>query len=68
MDLLTKNIIEISGENEKNFKIGYHASPSMQRLHIHVISKDFNSAYLKTKRHWNSFNTDNFISHQCKYK
>ena len=28
---------------------------------MHVISQDFYSFYMKTKRHWNSFNTDYFI-------
>ncbi|KAL2749668.1 aprataxin-like [Vespula maculifrons] len=44
------------------FLIGYHAVPSMQRMHLHVISTDFNSPCLKTKYHWNSFTTPFFIS------
>ncbi|XP_078041479.1 aprataxin [Augochlora pura] len=43
------------------FLIGYHAVPSMQRLHLHVISTDFNSPCLKTKYHWNSFTTPFFL-------
>ena len=31
--------------------------PSMRQLHLHVISQDFDSAHLKNKKHWNSFNT-----------
>jgi len=31
------------------------------QLHMHVISQDFNSASLKTKKHWNSFTTEYFI-------
>lgn len=42
---------------ESEFFIGYHATPSMHRLHLHVISTDFNSPCLKTKQHWNSFTT-----------
>ncbi|KAG1371546.1 transcription factor bHLH140 [Cocos nucifera] len=34
-----------------------HAVPSMRQLHLHVISQDFDSAPLKNKKHWNSFNT-----------
>lgn len=34
----------------------------MQRMHLHVISTDFNSPCLKTKYHWNSFTTPFFIS------
>ncbi|KAL7299252.1 hypothetical protein TKK_0007842 [Trichogramma kaykai] len=47
-------------ENEQ-FQIGYHALPHMHRLHLHVISTDFDSPYLKTKKHWNTFMTPYFI-------
>lgn len=47
--------------------IGYHAVPSMQRLHLHVISTDFNSPCLKTKYHWNSFTTPFFLHSAGKY-
>ena len=30
-------------------------------VHLHVISQDFNSPCLKTKKHWNSFTTEYFI-------
>ena len=43
--------------------MGFHAIPSMAQVHMHVISQDFDSPCLKTKRHWNSFNTEYFISH-----
>ena len=42
------------------FRHGYHASPSMSRLHMHVISQDFDSPCLKNKKHWNSFTSDFF--------
>lgn len=61
MELLAKNTIEVLGELEDGFKIGYHAHPSMNHLHLHVISKDFKSEFLKTKKHFNSFNSDFFI-------
>jgi len=41
--------------------VGFHAVPSMRRLHCHVISTDFNAAALKTKVHWNSFTSDFFL-------
>lgn len=44
------------------FKYGYHAVPSMSRLHMHVISCDFDSPCLKHKKHWNSFTTEYFIN------
>ncbi|GCC29600.1 hypothetical protein chiPu_0008043 [Chiloscyllium punctatum] len=43
------------------FRLGYHAIPSMSHIHLHVISQDFDSPCLKTKKHWNSFNTDYFL-------
>ncbi|XP_063845818.1 aprataxin-like isoform X2 [Scylla paramamosain] len=43
------------------FRYGYHAIPSMSQLHLHMISQDFDSPCLKTKRHWNSFNTKYFL-------
>lgn len=46
---------------EQEFIIGYHAKPSMQRLHLHVISTDFDSQCMKTKYHWNSFTTPFFM-------
>ena len=53
---------ELTAMDEKlKFRYGYHAIPSMTRLHMHVISQDFNSPCLKTKKHWNSFTTEYFI-------
>ncbi|KAG5441636.1 Aprataxin [Clonorchis sinensis] len=50
--------------NKYEFQIGYHAVPSMPQLHLHVISTDFCSLCLKTKKHWNSFTTNFFIPSQ----
>lgn len=61
MELLARNAIEVLGEKEDRFRIGYHAQPSMKPLHLHVVSRDFSSDWLKTKKHFNSFNTDFFI-------
>ncbi|XP_055546952.1 aprataxin-like protein [Wyeomyia smithii] len=46
------------------FKIGFHMRPSMNRLHLHVISKDFRGAGLKRIRHWTHFNTAFFMPYQ----
>ena len=35
--------------------------PSMNLLHLHVISTDFDSPCLKNKRHWNSFTSEFFV-------
>jgi len=34
---------------------GFHAVPSMEHLHLHVISSDLCSPSLKNKKHYNSF-------------
>ncbi|KAJ3319541.1 hypothetical protein HDU76_000518 [Blyttiomyces sp. JEL0837] len=44
-----------------NFKLGFHAVPSMKQVHLHVISDDMVSPAMKNKRHWNSFTTKFFI-------
>uniref|UniRef100_A0A2A4J3D9 HIT domain-containing protein n=1 Tax=Heliothis virescens TaxID=7102 RepID=A0A2A4J3D9_HELVI len=51
---------EIQNEEELPVKAGFHAVPSMQRLHMHIISTDMVSPSLKTKMHWNSFTTEFF--------
>ncbi|KAL3287420.1 hypothetical protein HHI36_001892 [Cryptolaemus montrouzieri] len=51
-----------SNDEYRSFNVGYHAEPSMSRLHLHVISDDMDSSHLKTKKHWNSFTTEFFIS------
>lgn len=48
-------------ESGTTFRCGYHASPSMTRLHMHVVSQDLDSPCLKHKKHWNSFTTDFFL-------
>ncbi|GFO47443.1 Aprataxin [Plakobranchus ocellatus] len=67
-DLPLLNHIQKKGEEiakraneELKFRFGYHAVPSMSHLHMHVISQDFNSPCLKTKKHWNSFTSAYFV-------
>ncbi|XP_057293838.1 aprataxin-like isoform X2 [Hydractinia symbiolongicarpus] len=47
-------------DRKATFWKGFHAVPSMTLMHMHVISMDFDSKYLRHKRHWNSFTTDFF--------
>ena len=54
----------VSKYSESEFLFGYHSLPSMSQLHLHVISTDFVSDCLKHKKHWNSFNTEFFLSSQ----
>lgn len=63
---MAMNVIKLNKRKPHEFRIGYHAEPSMQQLHLHVISNDFNSPTLKTQRHWNSFHTKLFIPHYGK--
>uniref|UniRef100_A0A1Y9HAX8 HIT domain-containing protein n=1 Tax=Anopheles farauti TaxID=69004 RepID=A0A1Y9HAX8_9DIPT len=48
---------------DEQFEYGYHMKPSMRRLHLHVISKDYHSPCLSHRYHWNAFNTNFFIKH-----
>jgi aprataxin len=51
----------ITTETPKAYKVGFHSIPSMNQLHLHVISTDFVSPCLKNKKHYNSFCTPFFI-------
>lgn len=44
-----------------DIKMGFHAKPSLNLLHCHLISTDFVSDCLKTSKHWNSFTTPFFV-------
>ncbi|XP_035746674.1 aprataxin isoform X1 [Egretta garzetta] len=57
-----KMIKQCPARENLEFRLGYHAIPSMSQLHLHVISQDFDSPALKTKKHWNSFTTDYFLN------
>nr|XP_006821289.1 PREDICTED: uncharacterized protein LOC102800978 [Saccoglossus kowalevskii] len=59
-----KDLIDSHASSGFEFRRGYHCVPSMSHLHMHVISQDFNSSSLKTKKHWNSFTTDYFVDSQ----
>lgn len=45
----------------RDIRVGIHAHPSMNHLHIHIVSRDMHSDRLKHQKHYNSFNTDFFI-------
>lgn len=40
---------------------GIHAHPSMNHLHIHILSRDFHSDRMRHRKHYNSFHTPFFI-------
>ncbi|PKS05259.1 hypothetical protein jhhlp_008630 [Lomentospora prolificans] len=46
---------------EAEVKVGIHAHPSMNHLHVHVLSREMFSPSLKHRKHYNSFNTPFFV-------
>lgn len=42
-------------------RVGVHAVPSMNHLHVHVMSRDMHSERMKHRKHYNSFTTDFFV-------
>uniref|UniRef100_A0A8D0GY11 Aprataxin n=1 Tax=Sphenodon punctatus TaxID=8508 RepID=A0A8D0GY11_SPHPU len=56
-----KLVQECPARDRLQFRLGYHAIPSMSHVHLHVISQDFDSPCLKNKKHWNSFTTEYFL-------
>ncbi|PWW79635.1 HIT-like protein [Tuber magnatum] len=42
-------------------RVGVHAGPSMNHLHVHVISREGFSDRVKKRVHYNSFNTAFFV-------
>ena len=36
---------------------GVHAGPSMNHIHVHVLSADMHSSCMRHRKHYNSFNT-----------
>ncbi|XP_033245830.1 aprataxin-like protein, partial [Drosophila miranda] len=64
LHLLARNVVEVRGQQWNDFKVGFHAEPSLERLHLHVISQDFVSPTLTKKKHWTSFNTALFVPYE----
>ena len=53
---------EIIDKNKgRKFQVGFHSVPSMDQLHLHVISTDFCSPALKNKKHYLSITNDEFF-------
>ncbi|KAL7579974.1 hypothetical protein ACA910_004968 [Epithemia clementina (nom. ined.)] len=48
-------------DNNCLLRMGYHAIPSLDNLHLHIISTDLDSPCLKNKKHYNSFTTSFFV-------
>jgi aprataxin len=45
----------------KEIRAGVHAHPSMNHLHIHILSREHSSPWMKHKKHFLSFNTSFFV-------
>ncbi|XP_037942645.1 aprataxin-like protein, partial [Teleopsis dalmanni] len=67
LHMLAIDVLEVKHFKLEDFKLGFHRDPSMRQLHLHVISQDFISDCLKTKKHWNSFNTKLFLPYEELY-
>lgn len=59
--LISSSIHEMNSFKQEFIKSGVHSIPSLNNVHIHVITRDFNSPRLKNKKHYNSFNTLFFV-------
>ncbi|KAI5810931.1 HIT-like domain-containing protein [Peziza echinospora] len=46
---------------EREVRVGIHSVPSMDTLHIHVMSPDMVSERIKGRKHYNAFNTGFFV-------
>ncbi|CAM9128689.1 unnamed protein product [Hapterophycus canaliculatus] len=55
----------LSQQGAGEVRCGYHGIPSLQPLHLHIISQDFSSARMTKRKHWNSFTTGKhfFLEH-----
>lgn len=42
-------------------KVGVHTHPSMNHMHVHVMSRDMHSPCMKHKKHYLSFNSSFFV-------
>ena len=42
-------------------KCGFHAIPSMNQIHLHLLSDDMDSVHLKNKKHFHSFTSPYFV-------
>lgn len=61
VELLEGKPLPVGRDWEAEVKVGVHAHPSMNHLHIHVISADHYSDSLKYRKHYNSFITPFFV-------
>ena len=56
-----KTMHAAQGFDMLSYQIGYHATPSLKPLHLHVMSTDFQEPTLKNKKHYVSFCPPHFV-------
>mmetsp|Transcript_38826 Transcript_38826/g.124466 ORF Transcript_38826/g.124466 Transcript_38826/m.124466 type:complete len:241 (+) Transcript_38826:2-724(+) len=56
-----RRCFECAEHFDESFRVGYHSDPSMNWLHCHVVSDDFDSKRITKKKHYLSFATDFFL-------
>jgi diadenosine tetraphosphate (Ap4A) HIT family hydrolase len=62
IEVARKMIAELKALHaQRHFRLGFHAVPSMALVHLHLISDDFDSPQLTSKKHYNSFTTEFFL-------
>ncbi|KAM8704248.1 hypothetical protein ACLKA7_008792 [Drosophila subpalustris] len=65
---LLDHMMELANQTiASDFLIGFKMESFMNRLNMHVISNDFYSDRMRCIQHWNTFNTDLFITFQAVY-
>ncbi|XP_050078706.1 aprataxin-like [Anopheles maculipalpis] len=65
---LGRQVIQSMRLSVKQFNFGYHLKPHMKRLHLHVISNDYDSPSLKRRHHWTIFHSEVFQRHEAVLK
>lgn len=61
VELSEDGVLPIGRDWDKEVIVGIHAHPSMNHLHVHVLSRDRYSECLKHRKHYNSFATEFFV-------
>lgn len=61
VDIPNDEPLPVGRDWSKDVISGIHAHPSMNHLHIHVMSVDRHSDCLRHRKHYNSFSTDFFV-------
>jgi aprataxin len=56
-DTGTRTPLPAGRDWDAEVRVGVHADPSMNHLHVHVLSRDMHSPSMKKLKHYNSFNT-----------